>query len=277
MRDIVLHGHIFKNAGTTLDWSLARSFGGAFVDYREDQPMRREGGRHLLKVLTENAGLAALSSHHLPRDIPSVPAARLHVMYLLRHPLLRIRSVYDFERVQQADTLGAQAAKRMSFREYVEWRMRPDTPATIRNFQTLYLAQPKRTRAKVGRDLRRFVDALTFAQSLPAIGVVEFYDESMVIFEEQLRPQIPELDLAYIPQNISGSQVSSMDQERRTELILEELGALSKVVIDNNSYDLALYQAACEKVRRAASRIQDFDGKLAAFRERCKGLREIHG
>lgn len=276
MRDIVLHGHIFKNAGTTLDWSLARSFGDAFLDYREDQPMRREGGRHLLKVLAENAGLAALSSHHLPRDIPSVPAARLHVMYLLRHPLLRIRSVYDFERGQQADTLGAQAAKQMSFREYVEWRMRPDTPATIRNFQTLYLAQPKRTRAKAGRDLRRFVDALVFAQSLPAIGVVEFYDESMVIFEEQLRPQMPELDLAYIPQNISGNQLSSMNLERRMELILEELGSLSKVVIDNNSYDLALYQAACEKVQLAMSRIQDFDGKLATFRERCKSLREGH-
>ncbi|MDO8862509.1 hypothetical protein Q6D67_12430 [Haliea sp. E1-2-M8] len=273
MRNIILHGHIFKNAGTSLDWSLTRSFGDAFLDHRDDQAMRRHGGCHLAEVLAENRDLMALSSHHLPRDIPALPGVRLHCIYLLRHPLLRIRSVYDFEREQQADTLGAQAAKRMSFREYVAWRMEPDTPPTIRNFQTLYLSKKKRSRARAARALPQFFDALVYTQSLPVVGIVELYDQSMVLLEEKLRPHLPTLDLAYIPQNVSGNPVAAVDDEQRVALILKELDDLGKSVIDNNSYDLALYQAALETLRAATSRLPGFAEKLAGFRERCQMLR----
>jgi len=274
VRDIILHGHIFKNAGTTLDWSLARSFGDAFLDYREDQVMRRHGGRHLAELLTDRRDLVALSSHHLPRDIPALSGVRLHSIYLLRHPLLRIRSVYDFERVQQADTLGAKAAKQMSFREYVAWRMQSDTPPTIRNFQTLYLAKKKRSRAGSARLLPQFVDALVFAQSLPVVGIVEQYDESMVLLEEKLRAQLPTLDLAYLPQNVSVSPVAAREDGQRVALILQELGELGKTVIDSNSYDLALYQAAQESLAAATRKLPDFADKLTRFRERCRSLRE---
>lgn len=273
MRNIILHGHIFKNAGTSLDWSLARSFGDGFLDHRDDQAMRCHGGRHLAEVLADNRDLMALSSHHLPRDIPALPGVRLHCIYLLRHPLLRIRSVYDFERAQQADTLGAQAAKRMSFREYVAWRMQPDTPPTIRNFQTLYLAKKKRSRARPACILPQFIDALVFAQSLPVVGIVELYDESMVLLEENLRAQLPTLDLAYLPQNVSDSPVAAVAEGQRLALTLEELGELGKMVIDNNSYDLTLYQAAQESLAAATSRLPDFADKLDSFRERCQALR----
>ena len=273
MRDIILHGHIFKNAGTTLDWSLARSFGDAFLDYREDQAMRRQGGRHLAELLAGRCDLVALSSHHLPRDVPALSGVRLHSIYLLRHPLLRIRSVYDFERVQQADTLGAKAAKQMTFREYVAWRMQPDTPPTIRNFQTLYLAKKKRSRAGSARLLTQFVDALVFAQSLPVVGIVEQYDESMVLLEEKLRAQLPTLDLAYLPQNVSASPVAARENGQRVALILQELGELGNTVIDSNSYDLALYKAAQESLAAATSKLPDFADKLARFRERCRSLR----
>lgn len=273
MRNIILHGHMFKNAGTSLDWSLARSFGDAFLDHRDDQAMRRHGGRHLAEVLAADRDLMALSSHHLPRDIPALPGVRLHSIYLLRHPLLRIRSVYDFEREQQADTLGAQAAKRMSFREYVAWRMQPDTPPTIRNFQTFYLSKKKRSRARPARVLPLCFDALVFAQSLPVVGIVELYDQSMVLLEEKLRPHLPTLDLAYIPQNVSGNPLAAVDEGQRLALILQELGDLGKTVIDNNSYDLALYQAALETLTAATSSVPDFAGRLAGFRERCQMLR----
>ena len=36
MRNVILHYHLFKNAGSTLDWSLQRQFGAGFVDHRDD-------------------------------------------------------------------------------------------------------------------------------------------------------------------------------------------------------------------------------------------------
>jgi len=59
---------------------------------------------------------------------------------MLRHPIERIRSVYDFERKQRGRTPGSRAAKSKSFRDYVAWRMTPAVAHTIRNYQTLYLA-----------------------------------------------------------------------------------------------------------------------------------------
>ena len=52
MRHIILHGHIFKNAGTTFDWSLQKNFGKNFLDHRKDLLMRREGRGHIEELLT---------------------------------------------------------------------------------------------------------------------------------------------------------------------------------------------------------------------------------
>ena len=38
--NILLHGHMFKNAGSTLDWSLRQNFGADFLDHRDDEYLR---------------------------------------------------------------------------------------------------------------------------------------------------------------------------------------------------------------------------------------------
>ena len=65
MRHVILHGHIFKNAGTTFDWSLERCFGEGFVDHRDDKTMRERRARHLAELVNDAPSLRALSSHHL--------------------------------------------------------------------------------------------------------------------------------------------------------------------------------------------------------------------
>lgn len=277
MRHILLHGHIFKNAGTTLDWALQRSFGPGFLDHRDDERMRREGPTHLAALLEDQPGLVALSSHHLSRDLPALPQVRFHPVFLVRHPLLRARSVYDFERRQQADTLGASMAKQLSFVDYVAWRMRPDVPGTLRNYQTLYLARGGPAGKRPGRNQASFERALAYLRQGPLVGVVELYDESMVLFEHRLRRCFPELDLAYLRQNVTAPDADNREDDQRVAAILGELGDLARTVIDQNSYDLALYQAVVARVRAAAGRIDSFEAHLAGFRERCAVLRQGGG
>lgn len=273
MRHVILHGHIFKNAGTTFDWSLSRSFGHAFLDHRDDHAMRSQGAACLEGIFSSKPEIRALSTHHLPRALPALSDLCHHRIYLLRHPLLRMRSVYNFERVQRADTLGAKAAKRMTFKDYVVWRMEAKTPATIRNLQTLYLARPRRPRQGRSCDAADFAEAMDFAKSLPALGIVEHYDESMVLLEESLRPYFPTLDLAYIRQNVSLAHANDLGDDRAIAHTLQELGEAAAMVIDRNSYDLALYQASLERFRAAVSGTSDFAAKLADFRKRCAQLR----
>lgn len=265
MRHVLLHGHIFKNAGTTLDWSLRRCFGDGFCEHRADREMRLEPRRALAGALG-NERIVALSSHSLPSPVPALDGLVLHPLYLLRHPIARLRSVYAFERRQDARTPGARAARAMGFREYVAWRMRDDVGPTIRNFQTRYLAGQFARKPGAAASSAVFDSALDYLKQTENIGIVELYDESMVMFEAALRPVFPAIDLAHVPQNVGARG------EPKAGTVYEELGPLCDEVIDRNSYDLALYSHARETLQRRLSELPDFTDRLARLRERNAAL-----
>lgn len=267
MRDVLLHAHIFKNAGSTLDWSLERSFGELFLAHRADKPMRQKPVETLKTSLKQYPGLLCLSSHALPCPAPQIDGVRFHTLLLLRHPLKRARSVYAFERQQEAGTPGAQAAKRLSFPEYLRWRMRDDVGPTLRNFQTRYLAGQAARQPGYKTTRQTFQAALDFLTREPYTGVVERYADSMVLFEEALGGRFPALDLAYRPQNMTRSSLSEESLDW-----LDDLGALRDELIDKNSYDLALYQVAQSMLDDRIASMTGYDGKLQAFRARQAAL-----
>ena len=115
-RNVIIHCHLSKNAGTTFDSSLKRTFGSKFIDHRDDNSMR-EGGSYLLHFLSLNLNIQALSSHHTPLTLPHIESIELLPAIFLRHPIDRIGSVCEFERKQDAQTPGAVNAKRLSFPE----------------------------------------------------------------------------------------------------------------------------------------------------------------
>jgi hypothetical protein len=191
-------------------------------------------------------------------------------VYLLRHPLLRIQSAYDFERKQIAKTPGSLAAKGKSLARYVEWRMQPKVSRTIRNYQTVYLAGVMRHISNAELAMKGFAEAIQTVRQVLTIGLVERYDESMVLLEESLRPAFGELDLAYVPQNVGNK--SSQSEEEKVAAVLAKLGDLQKRVIDENSYDLALYQVVRQRFDAQLEEIPGFSRKLRDFQARCAVL-----
>lgn len=267
MRNIIVHCHMFKNAGSTLDWSLERHFEQSFCDHRDDEPMRDEEG-YLERYLIENDGLKAISSHHVLPPYPENNAFNIIPAFLLRHPIDRIGSVYEFEKKQDATTPGAIHAKKYSLEEYVIWRMRPDVGATIRSFQVRYCSGGIK-RAVI--DQSDFDKAVTSLQNTPLVGIVEKYDESMVIYEEALKPYFPEIDLAYIPQNMGERRKVAI--EDRIEKVTNQLtNETSKLLLANNQYEIALYDYATELFAKRKQTIPDFDTKLENFSQRCNEL-----
>lgn len=265
MRHVLLHAHIFKNAGTTLDWSLRRSFGNGFCEHIADREMRLEPRQTLASALGNNQ-IVALSSHSLPSPAPRLAGISFHPLYLLRHPIQRIHSVYAFERRQDAQTPGALAAKAMGFRDYVAWRMRSDVGPTIRNFQTRYLAGHLARKPDKVSLSETFELALEHLKQTENVGIVEWYDESAVLFEKAMSTIFPELNLAYVPQNVSAKDKSE------TDMVYEDLGPLCEEVMDRNSYDLALYSYALERLQTRISELPDFSQRLAHLRERNASL-----
>ena len=272
MRHILLHGHIFKNAGTTFDWSLERSFGEDFLDHRDDKVMRERGRSHLGGIIDERPSLRALSSHFLCFPFPDRVDLHYHPVFFLRHPVERFRSVYAFERQQNAATPGARMAKEKSFAEYVEWRLRDNVPRTIRNYQLSNLTgghnyPPRGPVPECWREIAR-----QRLEETACVGVVDRYDESVVVFEAALQKHFPGLDLAYVRQNVTQTDAAARLDERVAQT-LAELGPLADDALEANALDLELYEAANGKLDAALARLPDSEQRLEAFRQRCERLR----
>ena len=266
---VIAHCHMFKNAGSTLDWSLKRNFGKMFLDHHDDARMRVGGQDFLAHFLGDHPELKAISSHHLQFPLSDRDEA-LQIMpaMLIRHPIDRVGSVYGFEKMQRADTPGAIHAKKMFFAEYVTWRMQPTVGTTIRNFQTLVLLGQTDQPNQLIDDVS-FTRLKAFLYGAPLLGLVELYDESMVLFEQELRPFFSGIDLSYVMQNITPGRRQSLD-ERVAEVHASLDDATMELLLARNQRDLELYFETKKIVHGRIAKMAHFDHLLSDFRSRCQ-------
>ena len=268
-KKILLHCHIFKNAGTTIDWALECSFSDRFLDHRDDLDMRRSGLNYLDNFLYEHPEIIALSSHHMP-FFPE-HGKSYYWLVLLREPLRRARSVYDFEVKQEPSvSLGSRMAKEMNFSEYIVWRMRDDVPAVIKNYHVRYLSGITNPAKSINEGLfDKAFQRLGFDNVI--FGVVEKFDESMVVFEEYLKRDFPEIDLSYVRQN------ASANREEMPLAFLDKLTDEARgLLIDNNQWDMKLYDIVSSKHEKTFNKIPGFFDKLENFKARCRALAVEH-
>lgn len=270
-RNIIVHVHIFKNAGSSFDDALKRNFAKDFVDHREDHLIHKNKD-FLNAYMSENQHVRAFSSHSVydkPIDFNNVT---YHTAYFVRHPIDRIKSVYSFEYKQPAeDSLGARMAKEFDLKGYVEWRMSPEAPPTIRNMQTIFIAGMGKGN---GRMEARYEAALKTLEQNSLVALVDRYDESMVVFEEYLKEVYPNIDLSYIRRNVTDN-AHHLSAEEKAQKLLSELGAeLAQTVLKNNQYDIQLYNKANELLDEKISNIENFEEKLENFKQRCIQIKE---
>lgn len=270
MRDVLIHFHLFKNAGSTIDWCLKRSFGDQFVDHRDDHAILRGGMHYLMDFLIHKPHITAISSHHMAFN-PRLKFQNIHPWYiiLLRKPLIRALSIYEFEKRQIGDSLGAKKAKYLNMRGYFKWRLGINRRGVIRNFHTHYLSG-RRWRKNIfiyESDLDKAL--VNCRQPNVIIGFVERFDESMVLFEHVLQPQFSELDLAYATQNQSPQNIRNPITYLKDQLDEK----LFTKLIERNAMDIRLYETLEQDFTARIIEIPEFESKLRALQERSMALR----
>ena len=239
-RRVIAHAHIFKNAGTTIDAILETNFGERFLDDRNDKLMATDMS-YAHQLLMDNPQLGAFSSHSLPLPFDSFENIKVDVLIMLRHPILRVKSVYDFERKQDADTPGAKFAKQADFPEYVEWRLRSDVSSTIRNMQAKYLT--KRNARSISSEAQLLEEAKRQLDVTPLVGIVERFDESLKVFQDYLDQTELSLDWSYEKKNVTYTKKRTF--EERVDEIRNALGdTVFDKVVAHNEVDAALYEYA---------------------------------
>ena len=117
-------------------------------------------------------------------------------------------------------------------------------------------------------DSSELARALDFARAVDMLGVVERFDESMVLFEETLRAHLPGIDLSYIPLNVGQSAEESCAE--RVLRLRETLGeAVFNRLETTNAPDLRLHAATVEEFEQRFAALPQAAARLEEFRARC--------
>ncbi|MDF1726212.1 MAG: hypothetical protein P1U53_00550 [Sulfitobacter sp.] len=218
MRTVILHYHLFKNAGTSVDQILRHNFPDEWLG--KEFPAKGGDNSALVRDWIVGApDIHAFSSHTMLGPLPQVPDTRIIPLLMLRDPVARIVSAYHFERQQRADTRGARLAKRHDLEGYVRARLTAPGDRQCRNFQTARLAsmvpgtEPEPVRA---RRAARLIDKVGL------LGSVASFDASMARLANLLRHRFPGFAAPVTRANAGSFRPSLPSHLRR---LLEETNA----------------------------------------------------
>lgn len=241
----MVHYHIFKNAGSSVDAILMESLGEAWMPWDPGEADSIYGPRDIGPVLRAHPEVRALSSHTLRPPTPVLEGITVFLIVFLRHPILRAPSVYKYDRSLDGETERQRVAKQSSFAEYVEWCFNAqDAVPIFRDFQTLYLSgeqlryeDPRKARV----DRNAFLRAIAFIEQLDVFGIVERFGDSVQQYRARLGHVFPELAWRELHENVTGSSLATLDE------IESALGGeLYERLVAANAYDIALYTKALE-------------------------------
>jgi hypothetical protein len=245
MRHVILHYHIFKNAGSTIDSILQNNFPNQWGSVDGNVSGGTLDAAFVLQYLREHPELKALSSHQARFPIPVSSDILIHPVVFLRHPIDRISSVYRFERNQPLNDnrLHIKIARENSISEYIKWRLADNNGAVIKNFHTIHLAGREKFMKTAIATAEDFEIAKSRIRSLVFFGIVELFSDSILRMRNYLSKDFGIIDINYTIQNKTSDKNSTL--EGRLEEIRDSLEpALYNEMIEKNSFDLELYSYA---------------------------------
>jgi hypothetical protein len=253
-RKIILHYHLFKNAGTSVDHSLKANFRGHW--HAQEGKASGWPSAEVTDYLLAHTEIKVLSSHTALLPVPVIGDTNIYPVIFIRNPIDRVRSIYDFERKQTDVTEGSKMAKITDLCGFVEWRLQRKGDRSLRNFQTHRFAAAVPA-AQTTQRLSEEERALLAIDALPFIGIVEQYDRSLARLQDWLSPVFKGVELQPTKANVTQRSDQSLDE--RLAALRAELGpTLYKALVDANQSDLNLYSAViAQSTRREATAMLD--------------------
>lgn len=273
MRHVICHYHIFKNSGTSFDELLAENYSDGPVAFDGPFPFSVFSQDELLKVVRNHPRAQAFTSHQIRLPVPVSLEIEVLPVVFLRHPLLRLRSVHEFQQ-RRAQGAGvkrlfggdeessfkprdAERAGELGFAEWVREALDGERPlGNLSNVQTQLLGGVYGRRAlqrvhpaAAGGIDSDLAQALRNLATVPLLARTERYAADVARFGEQLQQKgVP---FHYRDRRPANTTSTDLDQPLATRLerVREVLGeALYTRLEAVNAQDLALYRWANDQL-----------------------------
>jgi len=244
-RSVIIHYHLFKNAGSSVDAILEHNFGDGWVEI-EGPGNKKLTPEMMISYIKQNPAVKAISSHTAQVTLPKINGVNIIPVFFFRHPVDRIQSAYYFERNQNSDSPGAQKAKALDFADYLAWRLASPTMTQMVNFHAFRLKDfKKETYNREAQYIRP--RALTALKQLPFVGLVEQFDKSMEKFAELIRPHFPDFKLIEVRANSNSSPQETV--KAKLAAFEEKVGRSTFInLMQLNAIDLELYYFVKDKL-----------------------------
>ena len=240
---VLIHYHIYKNAGTSMDAMLQASFGAGWGTIEAGPGSTILTAEGLAAAIEAHPEWRAVSSHQAR---PPVPPRGLAVIFI-RHPILRARSVFTYARRDstQPDHAVAMAG---GFADYVHWAMTDGRAISpILDYQTFHLSSASlrwRQTGAITSTPEDLAEAEALLRNIGVCGVVEEFEASCARIEAAYRPHLPELSLPGAHENRSDDG-EAMPLAQRLARVADELGPeMHARLVAMNALDLRLYETA---------------------------------
>jgi hypothetical protein len=211
MRFVIVHYHVLKNAGSTIEDILDQSFGERFERFDHADRDAVIFADELLARVEARPALKAFSSHQIRYPLPQKRGILFYDVCFVRDPIDRVRSMYEYYRQapQPGDPVSDLAVSG-DVGTFVAGMVR-DYPLQIRDVQVNLIACAGDSDEPVVADLEIASGRMRNA-SFP--GVVDLFDESMAAGEYFLRQVFPALNCSLGPANVSGGMVGTVESRR---------------------------------------------------------------
>lgn len=195
MTAAIIHCHMFKNAGTSLDTMLRENFSESWCEKEfSGRPIIRR--QKITNWIDNHPNKSLFSSHTIVGPVKVESERELLLVANFRHPTDRLKSAYDFERNQGTSNFGAVLASETSFRGYIKSRLALAKIAPhffCVNWQARYFATFA-TDAIMKPDIsddELYDIALEGFNKFAHIGLVNKMNESNKLLEKTLRRVFP--------------------------------------------------------------------------------------
>ncbi len=255
---ILIHVHVPRTAGTSLNQILRESFGKRHVELYFSDPQFVLPPEELDRIVASKAGVASISSHSIRVYRPWLAGRKALYISLLREPVDRFLSNMSFIRKHYRSLDPAHRrncppnAHELSVREIAAWCLARGGELNRLGNATHFLAGAQRVHGSHVREYeasladfaRRVLDGFFF------VGLTERFEEGLRVLARRLHEHGHTLKLRPCRSNTSRDALGDCGWVRAEDPV-------GKQVLDYVAVDRPLYRYACARFSRELQQAQD--------------------
>lgn len=254
MRTIICHYHIFKNSGTSFDALLTENYGDRHLCFDGPFPFFTIDQEQLSRIIERNIDAVAFSSHQIQLPVPTSLDFFVLPVLFIRHPLLRIYSIYNYKKKVDDGTPISESAKAMEFNDWIRLCFSDRKHIVhISNAQTRFVSAVYRQRPLMRRnsygmeyDLHQAVRNINGVQLLAR---TEYFDQDVARFQGILK----EYGINFKYKKMEPKNVTSRNHHKSVDERLHEIkSSVSKeqyqALLKANDQDLFLFRYVSELI-----------------------------